>query len=43
MEGKSSRTKEEKARNAKASESIADSVKLIRERLPTKSSEHPFS
>ena len=33
----------EKARNAKASEIIAQSVKIIREKLLTKSSEHPFS
>ncbi|MGC8506604.1 MAG: IS110 family transposase, partial [Thermoplasmata archaeon] len=33
----------QKAMNAKASESIADSVRLIREKLLTKSSEYPFS
>ncbi|MGC8618864.1 MAG: hypothetical protein ACP5UZ_09090, partial [Thermoplasmata archaeon] len=31
------------AMNAKASETIAESVKLIREKLLTKSSEYPFS
>ena len=33
----------DKARNAKASESIAQSVKIIRQKLLTRSSEHPFS
>ena len=33
----------QKARNAKASETIANSVKIIRQKLLTKSSEHPFS
>jgi hypothetical protein len=32
-----------KSTNSKASESIVDSVKIIMERLLTKSSEHPFS
>ena len=32
-----------KARNAKASETIANSVKIIRQKLLTRSSEHPFS
>ena len=33
----------EKAKDAKASESIAESVKIIRQKLLTRSSEHPFS
>ena len=33
----------QKAMNAKTSDSITQSVKIIREKLPTKSSEYPFS
>ena len=33
----------DKARNAKASDSIAQSVKIIREKLLTKSSDNTFS